>query len=74
MKIILIIISFFLTASAVNAQGWVPAGARSMSMGNASTTFNDVWAYHNNPGALGDIDKFSVGISYENRFLLRQFH
>ncbi|MBL1279715.1 MAG: hypothetical protein COA33_005560 [Fluviicola sp.] len=56
-----------------NAQGWVPAGGRAMSMGNASATFNDVWAYHNNPGALGDIEQFSVGISYENRFLLKEF-
>lgn len=54
------------------SQGYVPSGGRSMSMGNASTTFNDVWAYHNNPGALADVDKFSVGLSYENRFLLKQ--
>ena len=54
------------------SQGWVPAGARSMSMANASTTFNDVWAYHNNPGAVGAIEKFSVGLSYENRFLLKE--
>jgi hypothetical protein len=53
-------------------QGWVPSGGRSMSMANASTTFNDVWAYHNNPGALADLEKFSVGISYENRFLLKE--
>ena len=53
-------------------QGYVPSGARSMSMGNASTTFNDVWAYHNNPGALADVNKFSVGLSYENRFLLKE--
>ena len=54
------------------AQGWVPAGARSMSMGNASVTFQEVWAYHNNPGALGELKKFSAGVSYENRFLLKE--
>ncbi len=53
-------------------QGWVPAGARSMSMGNASVTFRDVWAYHNNPGALAELENFSAGISYENRFLLKE--
>lgn len=53
-------------------QGWVPAGARSMSMGNASVTFNDVWAYHNNPGALAEVKNFSAGLSYENRFLLKE--
>lgn len=53
-------------------QGWVPAGARSMSMANASTTFTDVWAFHNNPGALGAVESFSAGLSYENRFLLKE--
>ncbi len=41
-------------------------------MGNASVTSNDVWAFHNNPGALGDLDQFSIGVSYENRFLLKE--
>ena len=54
------------------AQGWVPSGGKSMSMANASVCNNDVWGFHNNPGALGDVEKISVGISYENRFLLRE--
>ena len=53
-------------------QGWVPAGARSMSLGNASVTFEDVWAFHHNPGALAEIENFTAGISYENRFLLKE--
>lgn len=53
-------------------QGWTPMGARSMAMANASTTINDVWAYHHNPGALGDVEEFTAGISYENRFLLKE--
>ena len=47
-------------------------GSRSMSMGNASVTLNDVWAFHNNPGALGTLDKITAGVSYENRFLLQE--
>lgn len=43
-----------------------------MSMANASITLNDVWAYQNNPAALGDIQQFEVGLSYENRFLLKE--
>lgn len=54
------------------AQGWNPMGSRSMSMANASTTLNDVWAFHHNPGALADVTTFSVGVSYENRFLLKE--
>lgn len=61
-----------LTMNFVFGQGWVPSGGRSMSMANASVTFNDVWAYHNNPAALADVDKFSAGLSYENRFLLKE--
>lgn len=53
-------------------QGWVPSGGRSMSMANASICNNDVWAYHNNPGALADVKSFTAGISYENRFLLKE--
>ncbi len=53
-------------------QGWVPSGGKSMSMANASVCNTDVWAYHNNPGAVGALEKLSVGVSYENRFLLKE--
>lgn len=54
------------------AQGWLPVGARSMSLANASVCLEDAWAYHHNPGALGMLTKTSVGVSYENRFLLKE--
>ncbi|NRA13435.1 MAG: hypothetical protein HRT57_15930 [Crocinitomicaceae bacterium] len=54
------------------AQGWVPSGGKSMSMANASVCNNDVWGFHNNPGALADVEKITVGLSYENRFLLKE--
>jgi hypothetical protein len=54
------------------AQGWQPLGSRSMALGNASVAINDVWAYHNNPAALIGIKKLAFGVSYENRFLLRE--
>ncbi len=53
------------------AQGYVAIGARSNALVNASATLNDVWAFHHNPGALGEIKETSVGISYENRFLIK---
>lgn len=53
-------------------QGIYPSGARSMSMGNASVTFYDVWSHFNNPGAIGKVESFTAGISYENRFLLKE--
>lgn len=71
MNKLLIIISF-LASITCYGQGWLPSGSRSMSMGNASSTLNDVWAFYNNPGALGDVSALSVGVSYENRFLLKE--
>jgi hypothetical protein len=56
----------------VFAQGWMPVGARSNSMANASVALSDAWAFHHNPGALAGLDKVSIGISYENRFLLKE--
>lgn len=54
----------------VISQGWIPAGARSGSLLNASTTLVDNWSYFNNPGAIGKVENLSVGFSYENRYLL----
>lgn len=65
--LVLVLLSF-----GVRAQGWLPVGARSMSLANASVALEDVWAYHHNPGALASLKKTSVGLSYENRFLLKE--
>lgn len=54
------------------AQGWLPIGGRSNSMGNATVAVSDPWSYFHNPGALAEVDKVSVGIAYENRFLLKE--
>lgn len=54
------------------AQGWLPMGARSNSMANSSVTLTDVWSFHHNPGAMADLEKQAFGISYENRFLLKE--
>ncbi len=54
------------------SQGWMPMGARSNALANASATLVDAWAFHHNPGALGELKTMSLGISYQNRFLLKQ--
>ncbi|MCR9172789.1 MAG: hypothetical protein NXI10_09870 [bacterium] len=72
MKQLLLLLAICSTATVVHAQGWLPSGARSMSMSNASVSLYDVWSYHNNPGALAKVDRLSAGLSYENRFLLRE--
>jgi hypothetical protein len=54
------------------AQGWMPQGARSAAVGNTSVTFEDAFAYHHNPGALGFMQQPSIAVNYEARFLLRE--
>lgn len=56
----------------VNAQGWQPVGARSMSLANSTVAVADVWSFHHNPAGLAFVDQTSAGLSYENRFLLKE--
>jgi hypothetical protein len=63
---------FPILISSALAQGWQPMGSRSIALGNASVALNDVWAYHHNPAALIGIKNLSFGVSYENRFLLKE--
>lgn len=63
---------FLLLPILVNAQGWLPIGGRSNSMANASVAFSDPWSYFHNPAALSEVDKVSIGVAYENRFLLKE--
>ncbi len=67
--LLFIVFGFHLTSI---AQGYQPMGGRSMSLANASVTIEDVWAYHQNPAALAEIKKMGFGVSYENRFLLKE--
>ena len=66
-----LLLSLFI-GQVVCAQGWTPVGARSNSLANASVALEDVWAYHHNPANLTALKKWSCGISYENRFLLKE--
>jgi len=56
----------------IQAQGWLPMGARSNAMANATVALSDAWSFHHNPGALGEVKQVCIGVSYENRFLLRE--
>lgn len=71
MKNIFLLVSLLYSCCTLS-QGWLPVGARSNSLANASVTIPDVWAFHHNPGALAELNQVSVGVSYENRFLLKE--
>jgi hypothetical protein len=67
----LLIIFLFYSFTSV-AQGWQPMGSRSMSLANATVALEDVWAFHHNPAALTNLKKIEFGVSYENRFLMKE--
>lgn len=72
MSRILLIVFALLSSVNIHAQGWQPAGARSMSMANSTVALADVWSYHHNPAGLAFVKSTSAGLSYENRFLLKE--
>jgi hypothetical protein len=66
-------LSFFILCSSFH--GWsqgMSNSARALSMSNASVSLNDVWAHVNNPAALVGLKKQSIGISYQNRFSVKE--
>ena len=63
---------FILIGFSSFSQGIHFSGSRSNSLANASVCLTDVYAFHNNPANLCFIEKVSIGISYENRFLLKE--
>jgi hypothetical protein len=71
MKVVVVWVALVTSMYGIS-QGIRPSGGKSMGMANASVCTRDVWAYHNNPGAIGSLDNFAVGLSYENRFCLKE--
>lgn len=48
------------------------AGARSNALGKNSVSLSDFWSIQNNPAGMANYHYLSVGISYENRFLMKE--
>ena len=67
-----VLLLFVFMAVTAQGQGWLPIGARSNSMANAVVADVDTWSYFHNAGALGYQKNVSVGVSYENRYLLKE--
>jgi len=45
-------------------------GARSSGVGGASVMLRDQWSTSNNPGALGLVDRYFIGVAYESRYFI----
>lgn len=65
---LLLVFWFATTAQTISSV----AGARAAGMANAGITNQDVWAVFNNPAAYSGMKYSSVGIYYENRFLMKE--
>lgn len=49
-----------------------PIGGRAAAMGGASAASRGLWAMQNNPAGMTGLEKFSFGLYYENRWMLRE--
>ncbi len=63
---------FVLIIFSAQTQGIHFSGSRANSLANAGVCIEDVYSFHNNPANLSSIENTSFGISYENRFLLKE--
>ena len=50
-----------------------PSGAREAGMANASVTLTDLWSNFHNQAGLAWLDAFTIGIHYENRYMVDQY-
>lgn len=48
------------------------AGGRGSAMGRCTVALCDFWSIRNNPAGMAGWRSFSVGLSYENRFLMKE--
>jgi long-subunit fatty acid transport protein len=68
----IVVIALLIFSVSVKAQVYPQLGARANGLAGAVLGQNDIWSVYNNPGAFGALEKSGVGVSYENRFLLKE--
>lgn len=71
-KILLLIIISLWTASVFAHDFGNPIGGRAAAMGGTSVASLGLWAMQNNPAGMASLDKISLGLYYENRWMLRE--
>ncbi len=49
-----------------------PSGGRTSSLGNCSVALNDFWSCHNSPAGFASQKGISIGISYHNKFMIKE--
>lgn len=71
MKKTLLLIVIILSTSTLFAYDLIhPIGGRATAMGGSSVASQGLWAMQNNPAGMANLEKISLGLYYENRWLL----
>lgn len=71
MKKLLLIITIIISTSTLFAYDFIhPMGGRAAAMGGTSVASHGLWAMQNNPAGMANLEKISLGLYYENRWML----
>ena len=71
MKRLLFLITLIISTSTLFAYDIIhPIGGRAAAMGGSSVTSQGLWALQNNPAGMANLEKISLGLYYENRWML----
>lgn len=71
MKKLLLLITLILSTSMLFAYDFIhPIGGRAAAMGGSSVASQGLWAMQNNPAGMANLKKISLGLYYENRWML----
>ena len=70
MKRLLLFITLLLCTSSLFAYDFIhPMGGRAAAMGGSSVASQGLWALQNNPAGMANLEKISLGLYYENRWI-----
>lgn len=71
MKRLLFLITLIISTSTLFAYDIIhPIGGRAAAMGGSSVASQGLWAMQNNPAGMANLEKISLGLYYENRWML----
>lgn len=69
-KILIIVIASMMSANVFAYDFIHPVGGRAAAMGNSCVASQGIWAMQNNPAGLAELQKMSLGLYYQNQWML----
>ena len=71
MKKLILLITLILSTSNLFSYDLIhPIGGRATAMGGSSVAAQGLWAMQNNPAGMANLERISLGLYYENRWML----